>query len=375
MLTLKQKLAKNYINARGWRTKRKLLLIESDDWGAIRMPSKESFERIKSQGIPVDQLHIDAVDSLESAEDLTFLFEILDGFRDINDNPAVLTAYSLVANPNFEKIEISGKQKYYFETVTATYSRNEHTRKAYSLIKEGLKNKLYVPQFHGREHIHVKRWMEAINSQSKKEHIAYKESAIISTEKENESFQYNKNYFVAFDYDDANELIDINRILNEGLELFEELFGYKSISFTAQGSVWGDGILDTLSNAGVKLIGGQQLAPNESENYKIINKIWGSKNKYGQLHWRRNCTFEPARDQNYDWISRCLEEIEIAFRWGKPAVISSHRENFIGSIFPENRDQSLKKLKNLLQAVQKRWPDVEFIDTERLAHIMLETIK
>ena len=37
----------------------------------------------------------------------------------------------------------------------------------------------------------------------------------------------------------------------------------------------------------------------------------------------------------------------------------------------ENRDQSLKKLKTLLKEVQKRWPDVEFIDTERLTHIMI----
>jgi hypothetical protein len=73
----------------------------------------------------------------------------------------------------------------------------------------------------------------------------------------------------------------------------------------------------------------------------------------GQIHWRRNCTFEPSRNQDYDWVNRCLKEIEIAFRWGKPAVINSHRVNFIGSIFPENREKSLQKLKTLLKEVQK----------------------
>jgi hypothetical protein len=37
MLSLKEKLAKNYINAVGWQTKKKYLVIESDDWGSIHM--------------------------------------------------------------------------------------------------------------------------------------------------------------------------------------------------------------------------------------------------------------------------------------------------------------------------------------------------
>lgn len=374
MLSFKQKIAKNYINARGWRTNRKLLLIESDDWGAIRMPSKESFNRIKSENIPVDKLHIDAVDSLESSEDLTCLFETLCSFKDINNNFAVLTAYSVVANPDFEKIVVHDKKDYLYEIVTDTYHKYLQTAPTFDLILQGIQENVYKPQFHGREHIHVKRYMEAINSKSLKEKIAFNEKAIISSHMENDIFNYKKNYFAAFDYDSEDELYDINIILKDGLKLFEELFGYKSISFTAQGSVWGDGILETLDSCGIKLIGGQQLYPNENGNQKTINKVWGKKNRLGQIHWRRNCTFEPARNQDYDWVSRTLQEIAIAFRWGKPAVISSHRENFIGSIFPENRDQSLKKLKTLLKEVQKRWPDVEFIDTERLAHIMIADI-
>jgi len=32
---------RNVANIPGWRTDRKIVVIESDDWGAIRMPSKE----------------------------------------------------------------------------------------------------------------------------------------------------------------------------------------------------------------------------------------------------------------------------------------------------------------------------------------------
>jgi hypothetical protein len=36
--SLKSTLSRNLTNARGWRTNRKIIVFESDDWGSIRMP-------------------------------------------------------------------------------------------------------------------------------------------------------------------------------------------------------------------------------------------------------------------------------------------------------------------------------------------------
>ena len=88
--------------------------------------------------------------------------------------------------------------------------------------------------------------------------------------------------------------------------------------------------------------------------------------------YRRNCKFEPAKNHNIDWVDQCLSEIKIAFRWGKPVVIDSHRVNYIGSISPENRDYSLKELKCLLKEIVKRWPEVEFVNSEQLYNEMLK---
>ena len=35
----------------GWRTKRKLIVLESDDWGSIRMPSVEAYNNLQKAGI------------------------------------------------------------------------------------------------------------------------------------------------------------------------------------------------------------------------------------------------------------------------------------------------------------------------------------
>jgi len=373
MLSFKEKLNKNIINFIGWKSNKKYLLIESDDWGTIRMPSIQVCDTLKKNNIDVNKFSFDKQDSLESKQDLESLFKSLTSVKDINGNPAVLTAYHVVANPNFEEIENNSRTKYVYETILNTYKRNAHTRDTFEAIQQGMKMGIYVPQFHGREHIQVKRWIEAINSESTKEQLAFDNRAIIWTGASNDKSPYKKDYFKGFDYETEEEAKDVEAIHRDGLRLFQEIFGMKSVTFTAQGSVWGDHLLPMLHEEGVKLIGGQQLHPDGRGGYKVINKYWGTKNKLGQVHWRRNCLFEPARNQKFDWVTKCLNEIEIAFRWGKPAVISSHRENFIGSIFDENRTQSLEKLELLLKKVLQKWPDVQFISSAQLADIMLQT--
>lgn len=48
-------LAKHYINLRGWKTNRKIVVIESDDWGSIRMEDKKSYNSLLQKNIPLDK--------------------------------------------------------------------------------------------------------------------------------------------------------------------------------------------------------------------------------------------------------------------------------------------------------------------------------
>ena len=51
----------------------------------------------------------------------------------------------------------------------------------------------------------------------------------------------------------------------------------------------------------------------------------------------RNRTFEPAQSSSKNYWESTYRQIENAFAKGTPAIISSHRVNFIGSINQENR--------------------------------------
>ena len=115
---------KELYNMIGWRTKRHLVVIESDDWGTIRMPSREVYEEFMRRGIRVDRDPYCRYDNLATKHDLENLFEVLQSVKDKNGHPAVITANTLSANPVFDKIKESEYSQYYFEPFTETLKRD-----------------------------------------------------------------------------------------------------------------------------------------------------------------------------------------------------------------------------------------------------------
>ena len=357
-------------NALGWTTNRKIVVIESDDWGSIRMPSREVYDNLLKMGLRVDQCPYNRYDSLASEEDFSALFEALTKFQDKNGNKPVFTANSLVANPDFEKIKNSGFKEYLFEPFTKTLERYPKQSGSFNLWQEGIEKKLFYPQFHGREHLNVRRWMKWLQSGSEETMLAFENQLFgIST---NITSEKRKSYLAALDWDDESDLEHHKELLSEGLDLFEDLFKYKSASYIATNYTWHPEIELTLAEKGVRFIqgAGTQSKPGLNGNTLIRHRL-GQKNSFGQTYLTRNCGFEPSLNEKKDWVSSCLKEIEIAFFWKKPAVISSHRLNYIGFIDESNRSRNLKHLESLLKTIVKKWPEVEFLTSEQLGEVII----
>jgi len=359
-LSFRDKLAKNYINAVGWRTKRKLVLIESDDWGTIRAASRQAYESLCAES-GKDGTFFDKYDSLESAKDLELLFEVLSSVKDKDGNPFVMSPISVVANPDFEAVERNGFSEYVYESVLDTYKRSPHTEHSFDVAQQGINSGVWFPQFHGREHINGKRWLKALQIDDKlsKKAFAYKSIHRGCIREDMDSLK-------AFDIDSVDDLKYLRDVMAEGLSLFEKVWGYRASAFCAPCGIIRTETLNVAAQNGIKMSAGQYFMPQGDGTYKKIDNFWGGRSKNGLVFYRRNCKFEPARDHNIDWVDRCLSEIKIAFRWGKPANIDSHRVNFIGGIYPENRDYTLKELKRLLKEIVRHWPDVEFVNSEQI---------
>lgn len=365
------KLKSNLVNIPGWQTNRKFVIIESDDWGSIRMPSKEVYNSLLSKGYPVNESHYNKNDALESNKDLELLFEVLISLKDKNGNHPVITANNIVANPDFEKIKESRFQQYYYEPFTETLKKYPAHNRVYELYKEGISNGIFYPQFHGREHVNIFTWMEALKNKDKSTKDIFDYEMFTVHLKNNKSCR--KEFLDSFGTHTSEELIKIKTSVDEGLKLFEQLWGYKSRSFIATCYIWHPKIEEYLFEYGIKHIQSgrvQKIPLLNSENYKI-KRLWtGRKNKIGQIYTCRNVIFEPSENPDKDWVDAALKEIEISFRWKKPAIISSHRVNYIGFINEENRNKNLNMLKELLNNILNKWPDVEFISSEELGNLI-----
>src|SRR5690606_12350372 len=98
--------------------------------------------------------------------------------------------------------------------------------------------------------------------------------------------------------------------------------------------------------------------------------FFGSQNKYKQIYINRNIFFEPTQNPKFPWQKDALNRIDIAFKWGKPAIISIHRLNFMGGLNEKNRKNNLVLLKELITKVQLKYPEVIFMSTNELGKLM-----
>jgi hypothetical protein len=371
-MTLIQKLTRNLSNLPGWRTNRKIVVIESDDWGSIRMPSNEARETLIRGNVLTTNRneHYYLYDSIESNDDLIALFETLNKFVDFNGNHPVFTAINVVANPDFEKIKANNFFEYFYEPFTETLKRYPKHDKVYGLWKEGSARRLFVPQFHGREHLNVTAWMKALKAGMPKTLLAFDLGITgINPILIGES---NIQYQAAFDIDDISELDYLKTVIEEGTELFSQLMGYKPEYFVPTNGPFNLSLEETLWQTGIKylMLDKFQKEPLGNEKYKSHIRWLGKRNKFNQLALSRNARFEPSDDPTKDWINSCLKDIELAFRWKKPATISTHRVNYIGFLDEENRRRNLILLKKLLEEILNKWPDVEFMTSVELGEII-----
>jgi hypothetical protein len=363
---------KKYLsNIPGWRINRKIIVFESDDWGSIRMPSSESFEKLKSAGLNLrsrDAERYNLNDTLATAEDLEKLFEVITTVKDKNGHPAVFTPVTIVANPDFQKIKESDFNEYFYEPFTETLKRYPGCEKSFELWLEGINKQIFIPQLHGREHLNVTTWMNALRMKDNQAHLAFNEGV----------WGYVPETYPLVDYQAAflpyspHEIEYHKEIISDGIKLFKKIFGYQAEYFVPPNGYFNNSLNHTLAKNGIKYRSASkmQVEPLGNGKFRRVFHWLGQKDKDGIRYITRNCSFEPSQPGK-DWIDSCLHDIKNAFHFHKPAIISTHRVNYIGSLNKGNRDNGLLQLKKLLFKITREWPDIEFMTTPHLGMLIV----
>jgi len=370
---MKQTLLNNLKNIYGWKTKRKIVVISVDDYGNVRLDSKKARDKMDKAGLKILS-RFDAFDTIETREDLELLYETLSFVKDKNNKPAVFTPFALPCNINFEAMAEDGHKKYIYELLPETYQKlSARDEQAYGgtwkLWREGINKGLMKPQFHGREHLNIKVFEEKLNQKDHEVITALQNRAYTSI---SNSGYKTINYTAAFDFWNIKENESFKNIIEDGLNQFEKVYGYKSSHFMPPTSKIHKSLFPVLKENGIKFIDTNLIHKQHQGfgKFKTTLNYTGKINNSKQFFFVRNVVFEPT--SNSSSVNIALNQIEAAFKWNRPAIISSHRVNFCGHIDPKNRETGINALKELLKKIVQKWPDVEFMSSVELGELIAQ---
>lgn len=358
-------------NLPGFSTKRRIVVIESDDWGSIRMPSKEAYNKLVEKGYKLEKDPYSKYDTLATEKDLTRIFEVFSKYKDQNGRHPQITANSVVANPDFKRIKASQFKEYHYELFTDTLKTYPGCEGSFALWEKGRDAGLFYPQFHGREHLNIRLWLQALQSgiQSALDTFELNMFAVNSSD----TLGKRDNYMAAFDFYDSNHEKEVIESAKDGLRLFEKIHGYKSKSFIAPCYTWSDSMEKAIAEMGVETIQGilkrKTPTPGKTGAYKNVYHYMGKRSKFGQRYLMRNAYMEASHTKSWG-ADYCLKAIGDAFKMNKPAIIGSHRVNFLGGHDEKNQLDNLKEFETIFSTLLNKWPNVEFMHSAELGALI-----
>lgn len=350
-----------------FRTSRHIVVFESDDWGSIRMSNKAAWNALLQKGYAVDKRPYERFDTLESSEDLEALFEVLMRYRDSQGNHPVITANMLMANPDFDKIKASNYSEYFYEPIEEIYKRYYGNTKVLDLMRQGLEEGVFMPQSHGREHFNVHDWLNALQNEDEDTLVAFQYGMCGIAPKLHP--EHGNKMMVALRANNDEQQTYIEKSVEQGLEMFEALWGFKSKTFVAPCYVWNSGVEKVLAQKGIQLI---QCSRSSKATYQCKEKFYtvGKQNAFGQIYSIRNCTFEPATISSDNNVDKLMKQVGNCFKQHKIAVFSTHRINYVGGLSEQNKKNTLSKLDLLLDSLLKNYPDVVFMSSNQLLSVL-----
>jgi len=283
------------------------------------------------------------------------LFHVLQDNATTNNVSPVFTFNTVMQNPNFDKIRAHNFEKFYGVNLFDSY-KEYYGEDSKAVWDSAIKENLMLPQYHAREHLNAYLWLKDLRKGIKDTKIAF-DSNFFGL-KTKTSSKLRKHYLATYFSETLDEFDFVKDTLYDGVEKFEQLFGFKSKSFVASNYTWAAELEKELSKLQFKSIQSQRKQVNTNFNkgtIKYVPHYTGQKNKLNQSYTVRNVLFEPYLDKNKDWAEIAFKQIENAFFWKTPAIICSHRINYVSNMCLKNRDHNLRQLNRLLKKINNKY--------------------
>ena len=340
----------------GLRFSRPLLLFQSDDWGRAGVRDRAGWEELQASGLTLGEKPYDFY-SLETAEDLQSLSEILRRHRDsAGRSPSVVMNF-ITTNVDFEASLRANGGPISLKPLTEGLPGSWNRPQLFEAYRQGIRDRVFFPALHGLTHFCNKAISRALEADGERAQLVRKmwraQTPYIHWRMPWIGFEYwdpegtTSPQFLSFD--------DQQMAIRRAAEMYRALFGADAFSACAPGYRANSDTRKAWFEAGVRVAQngpGLQGGPYVDEQ--------------GMLLTFRNVEMEPS-------IAGCeledlMRQVENCFVRRIPAVVSVHSINF-HSTLKDFRTPTLTLLDGFLAAVEKKWPDRLYVNDADLFEI------
>jgi hypothetical protein len=341
------------------RFDRPLVLFQSDDWGRVGVRDCEGWEELRAAGLNLGEKPYDFY-SLETAEDLYALAEVLRKHQDSTGRGPSMVMNFIMANVDFDRCFESGGKQIPLRPLTEGLPGAWRRPQLLEAYQQGIRERLFFPALHGLTHFCEPAVARELNIGGERSELLKK------FWRAQTPYIHWRMPWIGYEYWDPGMrperqflLVDDQRAaIQRAARIFQELFAASPFSACAPGYRANADSRTAWFETGVRVVQhgpGDRRGPYLDEN--------------GMLSTFRTVEMEPASGPCES--ERLVKEVEQCFAGGLPAVISIHAINFHSTI-RDFRTPTLALLDEFLTVLEKKWPDLLYVHDADLFSIATE---
>ncbi|MBZ5722036.1 MAG: hypothetical protein LAO03_16815 [Acidobacteriia bacterium] len=332
---------------RGFCFDRPLVLLQSDDWGRVGVRDREGYELLRADGVRLGQHPYDFY-TLETAEDVIALRDLLKSHRDSTGRSASLVMNFLLANLDFPRMAEAGLNEIHVRLLTDGLPGKWKRPGLFEAYRQGTADGVFHPALHGLIHFCCRAVEHALAKGGER-------SALLkSLWKAETPYIYWRMPWVGYEYCNPERphagflsAEAQSALIGEAVKTFTRFFSASPVSACAPGYRANHDTHAAWSERGIRVAqnGSGAPLPPHMNDCEILNLY-------------RTIDFEPT--QHDLPVEKYLQLADACFARGVPVIISVHSINF-HSTLKDFRGPTLRALDGILSALERKYPNLLYV--------------
>ena len=342
----------------GFYFDRPIVLLQSDDWGRAGLRDREGLEQLRSAGLVLGERPYDFY-TLETADDLAALSEMLRWHHDASGRHPCLGMNFILSNLNFGKMSAEGFRRIHLLPLAEGLPAGWNRPGLFSAYRQGIADGIFRAALHGTTHFcrpAVERNISGSNERA----------ALLRT-----LWQAGTPYihwrmpWIGYEYWDPEKPEDERMLpaetqrtlIGEAVGGFAKLFSTLPRSACAPGYRANDDTHRAWAQHGIRVAqnGPGTMTPPHFDRFEVLQLF-------------RNVEFEPAVDPKFS-VEACVVQAEACFARGLPAIVSVHSINFHSTV-RDFRSCTLQALDELFTALESKHDDLLYLHDDALYELV-----